>query len=253
VSTAILLDPMREDPLPTTTPPRVAAILLAAGRSTRMGGGVPKAYLELAGEPILVRSARKLKRLPGHVATVLAVHPLDRPRHLEPLLAQLLAQRVSPIVDGGAERAASVLAGLLATPADVDLVVVHDAARPLFPIQPTCTAIAEAAHHGGAILAVPVRDTLKAVDRGGTIQTTVPRTGLWQAQTPQVFQRRVLLEALQKSDLTLPAGTDDAWFVEARGGRVRVVESTWSNLKVTTPEDLRIASRLLAVLPVEDH
>jgi 2-C-methyl-D-erythritol 4-phosphate cytidylyltransferase len=76
---------------------------------------------------------------------------------------------------------------------------------------------------------------------------------LWQAQTPQVFQRRVLLEALQKSDLTLPAGTDDAWFVEARGGRVRVVESTWSNLKVTTPEDLRIASRLLAVLPVEDH
>ncbi|MEI6233831.1 MAG: 2-C-methyl-D-erythritol 4-phosphate cytidylyltransferase [Planctomycetota bacterium] len=237
-----------------TTEPKMrgpyAAIVCAAGSSSRMGGNVRKPYLTLRGKPILSWTLAALARLPQLEQIVLVTRPDDRAMALECAdLADLPARVRVDTADGGARRQDSVFNGLKATRSDAELVLIHDAARP-FPQQEALALVCErAAEMGGAILACRVRDTIKRERTGAdtVIETTVPRAGLWQAQTPQVFRRALILDCFER--IAREAGsvefTDDASICEHFNHAVALVESSSSNFKVTQPEDLPIAESFL--------
>ncbi len=151
------------------------------------------------------------------------------------------------VVEGGAERAESVAKALSHVKADVDFVCIHDAARPCLAEEWIDTIFAAAEKHGAAIFATPVASTLKRVGKNRKIEETVSREGLWEAQTPQVFGRKLLLEAHAKRG-DFPA-TDDAQLVERIGESVAVVQGSPLNLKIATRDDLRLAEQVLKVLP----
>lgn len=222
-----------------------AALVLAAGRGVRLGADVPKAFVELGGTTLLERSIRALAASPA-VDRVLPVLPpggVSRWPELRDALADVPGL-VDP-VPGGAERQDSVRAGLAALGADVAWVAVHDAARAL--VRPEdVTRVVEAARRGGAaLLALPARDTIKRV-RDGRVVETPPREECWTAQTPQVFRAELLRQALEKAEAEGFVGTDDAQLVERLGVVVEVVRGSPDNVKVTGPEDLPVAERLLA-------
>lgn len=228
-------------------------LLLAAGRGTRFGGPTPKAWLSLGGRTLLARSAERLAQaLPdGMAAEMLAmVHAEDRPTHVARHGAEIeraLGGRCPlRFVDGGATRQESMQNGLAACSADVDLVLVHDAARALLPIGPTRACIAAAVAHGAALLALPAPDTLKKVSPEGLVEATVDRAGVWLAQTPQVIRRELLLRAMAAAARDDFAGTDDVSLVERLGEPVAVVRGTPTNLKITAPADLPLAEAILA-------
>jgi 2-C-methyl-D-erythritol 4-phosphate cytidylyltransferase len=226
-------------------------LLLAAGRGSRFGGPVPKAFLRLGGRALVVVAAERLLRAVPTAAVarlVVLVHPDDRATHLAACLPQLQALTPSgglQVVDGGATRQESMQRGLAAAGADSDLILVHDAARALLPVAASLACIEAAAAHGAALLAVPAPDTLKRVhDR--TVTATVDRNGIWLAQTPQVIRRELLQRALAHARATGFEGTDDVSLVEHLGEPVVVVPGAVSNLKITHPDDLPLAAALLA-------
>ncbi len=225
-------------------------MLLAAGRGSRFGGPIPKAFLSLRGQPLLLHSAeRLLQALPAGAVCqlVVLVHPDDRSMHLAPCLPRLAAAAGAnlEIVNGGATRQQSMQNGLAACAADADLVLVHDAARALLPIEATRRCMLEAAEHGAALLAIPAPDTLKRVQQQ-VVVATVDRTNIWLAQTPQVIRRDLLSRAFRHAENTGFEGTDDVSLVEHLGERVVVVPGSATNLKITRPEDLPLAEAILA-------
>jgi len=223
-------------------------LLLAAGRGSRFGGPVPKAYLPLQGRPLLLWSAERLAQVADPRAgnpLVVVVHRDDRERHLAPLLEPLLRLGDVRVCEGGDTRQQSMQRGLAAAGSAAELVLVHDAARALFPIAAARECVAAAARTGAALLAVPAADTLKSV-RDGLVAATVDRTGLWQAQTPQVLRADLLARALAHAAATGFAGTDDVSLAEHLGAPVAVVPGAQHNLKITRPEDLPFAAALLA-------
>lgn len=219
-----------------------AAVVIAAGGSGRRMGSVPKQYVELAGEPILVRAIRPFLEETAVVRVVVCLPPEDA-AHPPPWLTGL-DERVL-VVAGGEERGDSVRAGLNAVPEAVDVVLVHDAARPLVRGDAIRAALEVAATGVGAVVAVPVADTIKVVDGEGTITGTSDRSRLWKAQTPQAFPRGMLVDAYERAAADGVVATDDAALVERYGGRVVVVEGDPSNLKITTMADLALAEGLL--------
>ena len=153
------------------------------------------------------------------------------------------------VVTGGAERADSVQNALARVHADIDYVAVHDAARPLIVKEWIDQVFQAATEHEAAILATPVTSTLKRVDEGLSIEETVPRKNLWEAQTPQVFRRQLLLDAYARRDSYQP--TDEADLVERIGAKIKIVTGSPFNLKITTMDDFRVAENLLDALPKE--
>jgi 2-C-methyl-D-erythritol 4-phosphate cytidylyltransferase len=224
---------------------RVAALLLAAGRGDRLGAPVPKAFVPLAGLPLVLRAASALAACPEveRIVPVLARSDLTRWSALVRRLPD--PGRFAEPVAGGAERQESVRAGLAALPPEVELVAVHDAARPLVRPADVARVIAAARETGAALLAVPVRDTLKRV-AGGRVVETLSRAGCWAAQTPQVFRVSLLREALAKAEAEGFLATDDAQLVERLGAPVEIVEGDPGNLKITWPADVEAAEALLA-------
>lgn len=205
---------------------RVAAILVAAGSGSRFGSGTPKQFLKLLGRPLIRHAA---ERLAQHVTLL---QPVGEARAG---VAALSGVAHLPVVSGGATRQESVRAGLEAlAPHQPDVVLVHDAARPNFPAGLIPALIAQLAAFKGAIPAAPVSDTLKRV-AAGVIVETVPREGLFRAQTPQAFRFDVLLAAHRAASGT---ATDDAALLEAMGEAVAIVPGSEDNIKVTYPEDL---------------
>lgn len=218
----------------------VAVVVPAAGAGTRLGPGAPKALRVLAGEPLLVRAVRRLLDCPS-VAHVVVAAP---PAQVDEVAALVPAARV---VAGGAERQDSVAAALAALPDDVDLVLVHDAARVHVPVEVVEAVVA--ALRAGAPAVVPVvavSDTVKEVDDAGSVLRTLPRAALRAAQTPQGFRREVLEAAHRCAGAAL---TDDAGLVEALGVPVVTVPGSPYAFKVTTPVDLLLAEALLAGEP----
>lgn len=206
---------------------RVAAILVAAGSGSRFGSDTPKQFLRLAGKPVIRHAAEALA---AHVALL---QPVGEVEPIEEALTGL--PHLLPVA-GGTTRQESVLAGLEALrPAPPDIVLVHDAARPFIPAG-TIPALVEAlTRAAGAIPAVPVADTLKRV-ADGRIAATVPRDGLYRAQTPQAFRYASLLCAHHAESAT--TATDDAALLEAVGQPVAIVPGSEDNIKLTYPEDL---------------
>ncbi len=223
---------------------KVAILLLAAGRGTRLGAAVPKAFLRCAGVSLLERCVVRLAQLPVDREIIAAVHPDDRAPHLAPILDALRAAGLHRCVDGGDSRQVSMRRALAASAADCDLVLVHDAARPFFPLRATEQAISRAAAVGAALVAIPVPDTLKRVGPGQRVQETVDRADLWLAQTPQVAQRHLLEDALRRAEREGFAGTDDVSLLERCGVPVEVVPGSPTNIKITSPADLPLAERI---------
>jgi len=219
-------------------------IVVAAGRGTRVGGELPKQYLPLDGVPILLRSVRPFASHPdvAHVVVVLAPAEADSP---PAFLAELMGDALA-ITAGGRERSDSVAAGLRALRSGCEIVLVHDGARPFVDRGVIDAVIAHARAGEGAVAAVPVSDTIKeAVGTDPTlIGRTVPRTGLWRAQTPQGFPRRLLERAYAQAGAGASGATDDAALVEDCGGTVRLVPDSPRNMKITTRDDLAVAEAL---------
>lgn len=219
------------------------AILVAAGRGERMGAGRPKAFLGLAGTPILLRAARALVASPL-VGGLIAVVPAEQVEEARTLLAPL--PRLRAVVAGGERRQDSVLAGLRAVGVGFEgVVLVHDAARPL--VEPALVeAVLRAAwDHGAALPVLAVSDTVKAV-RDGRVVSTLDRSGLFAAQTPQGFRFELLWRAYAAAERDGALLTDEAIAVERLGEPVAAVPGSPRNRKLTTPEDLAWAEAVLA-------
>ncbi len=219
----------------------VGVAVPAAGSGTRMGG-VRKPFLELAGEPILLRSLRPFLLHPRvqAVAVALSREELEKP----PAWLRAADPRIV-LVEGGSTRGASVMACLGALPSSVDVVAIHDAARPLLDQGILDRCLREVGPERGAVAGWPAVDTLKEVGEGRRILATPPRDRFWHAQTPQVFPRELVLEAYRRAAAAGVFDTDDAALVERIGGEVVMVEGSPLNLKVTRPEDLPLAELLL--------
>lgn len=211
------------------------AILVAAGRGERMGAGRPKAFLELGGQPLLLRAARAFDAAPS-VAALVAVVPEAEVDAAKAILAPI-AKPVR-VVRGGERRQDSVLEGLKQAPEGFDdVVLVHDAARPLVDVALIESVCREAAASGAALPVLPVVDTVKRVSDGRVVET-LDREALGAAQTPQGFRFGLLVGAYEQAFRERLTLTDEAMAVERLGGVVRAVPGSARNRKITTPEDL---------------
>lgn len=223
---------------------RVGAIVPAAGSGRRMGGQHPKQFLLLGGVPLLVRTLRALARS-RVIGGIVVVVPRAAVKLTRRLLTRHRVPRVLAVVPGGRERQESVWMGLQALPSEAELVVVHDGVRPLITGALVRTVVEAAGRFGAAACGLPVRETVKRA-RGGIVEATVDREGLWLVQTPQAFGRTLLWEAHEKARRDGFVGTDDAVLVERLGVPVRMVPGLVDNLKITTPQDLGRARGLVA-------
>lgn len=221
--------------------PSLGVVIAAGGLGTRLGGRLPKQFRSLGSVPILTATVSHFVRHPRVRAVVVAAPPghLERARRV---LARLPGRVRPTVVPGGPTRQASVAAALAALPADVSLVVVHDAVRPFITRSLVDRVVAAARTTGAAVCAWPVAETIKRV-RGGLVEATLDRSELWAVQTPQVFRAALLREAHDKARRDGVTGTDDAMLVERLGQPVRVVPGSPDNIKITTAADLARARR----------
>jgi 2-C-methyl-D-erythritol 4-phosphate cytidylyltransferase len=214
---------------------KVGAVLLAAGASRRFGGSRPKQFLTLKGGPLFLFSLSAFLRVPSVKEIVVVV-----PKNFSS--SKIPRDKKIKTVPGGSFRGESVRNGVKALSANIDVVLVHDTARPLVS-RDIIERVARAAHKKGAALAAwPLPDTLKWADAGARVKKTIPRKNLWLAQTPQGFRRRVALDCLLKPSAT---ATDDAELAERKGVRVQLVEGAPTNMKVTYPHDFAICEAIL--------
>jgi len=219
-------------------------VVPAAGHGSRFGGGVPKQYLPLAGKPLLLHT---LERLAAHprIAGLMVALAVD-----DPHWPDLSSLRGKPVLSGlgGGERADSVLAGLRALVDKVEkdnFILVHDAARPCVREDDITRLIELGIAAGGALLAAPLRDTLKRADADSRAVATEPRDARWRALTPQLFRHGELVAALESAGAAGIAVTDEAMAMERKGFKPLLVEGAESNIKVTTPADMMLAEFLL--------
>jgi 2-C-methyl-D-erythritol 4-phosphate cytidylyltransferase len=226
---------------------RTAAIVPAAGRGERLGPGEPKALRELAGQPLLVHAVRALAEARS-VAVIVVAAPPEEESRVSRLLLPVVGDTELHVVEGGQTRQQSVSLALRALPDDVDVVLVHDAARPLVPDQ-VIDAVANAVRTGAdaVVPAIPVADTIKQVDTAGRVEATIDRSALRAAQTPQGFAR-IVLEAAHRdaAEQGLEDASDDAGLVEHFGRPVMAIPGSEDGFKVTRPIDLALAEAVLA-------
>ncbi len=220
---------------------RLAVVIPAGGAGTRFGGRVPKQFLRLGAAPILAVTVRRFATHPSVRAIVVAA-PEAYVTRARRVLAPVAGRAPVRVVAGGRTRQDSVWLALQAVPEDAEIVVVHDAVRPLITPRLVNAVVAAAVISGAAICALPVSETVKRV-RGDLVEATLDRAELWAVQTPQAFRADLLREAHEKARRDGVVGTDDAMLVERLGHPVRVVPGLLENVKITTPEDLRRARR----------
>ncbi len=231
----------------------VSIILPAAGLGLRMGGPVKKPYLELEGKPIFLRSIERFVGLevagpsPSKVAEIILVVGGAELDYVKAQWGDLISRYATPVrlVEGGKRRQDSVYCGLQSLNEDAEIVLIHDAVRPLVSTEIIKSVITTAWEKGAVIPAVPIQATVKEVDAQQRITRTVNRDGLWMAQTPQGFRKGILIEAYDALAETGEEVTDDAQAVEKLGYTVEIVPGSPSNIKITTPEDLQLAIALL--------
>jgi len=222
---------------------KVAVIIPAAGAGKRFGGDVKKPFAQLDNRPVFIRAIELFLNRPDVCQTILTVAPEDYEVVKEKYAANIMIMGLK-LVQGGRERFESVQRALAEVTDDAELVCVHDAVRPCVLESWIDKVFEEARKTGAAILAAPLTGTIKRVAGSGVIDATVPREGLYEAQTPQVFRK----EVLRKAYAARPADfhpTDDAQLVERIGHPVAIVESDRRNLKITTPGDMTLAAALL--------
>ena len=204
-----------------------------------------KPYLELLDKPILTHTIGVFDRSSVVDTIFVIVGETDFDACRSTVIEPYNFQKVASLVPGGATRQDSVFNGLKVLPDDTDFVVVHDGVRPFVTDEMIFTCLEAAADWGAAVIAVPVKDTIKITDKDGFVVDTPERSQLWAIQTPQVFRRDLLLEAHRYAQRKQMQLTDDAALVEQLGHKVKCVMGSYRNLKITTPEDLVVAEALI--------
>ncbi|MDY6826476.1 MAG: 2-C-methyl-D-erythritol 4-phosphate cytidylyltransferase [Bacillota bacterium] len=222
---------------------KVSVIIAAAGSGTRMGG-VRKPYLLLDGMPVLVRSLKLFLGHPNVVEIIAVIRPGEE-GEAAALLKPYREMESIKLVPGGATRQESVWEGLRALSEQCDLICIHDAARPLASEVLLEVLLDTAAHRGAAVPVLPVTDTVKEIDSEEKIVATPERERLRLVQTPQVFRRELILEAYKEAGPALLTATDDSSLVERIGGDVYTVPGEDTNIKLTSPLDLKMAAWLV--------
>ncbi len=227
-----------------------AAIVLAAGRGSRMRSSVQKQYMELSGHPVLYYSLRAFEDFDGVDQVILVTGKEEIEYCRTQIVERYGFRKVRHIVAGGAERYDSVYEGLKAVDLPCGCVMIHDGARPLIDEALLQRNLACAMEYRACVAAVPVKDTIKVADEHGFAVRTPDRSTLWTVQTPQSFAYDLIMEAYQKLYKELPSGiTDDAMVVERMMGlKIRLAEGSYCNIKITTPEDLPAAETFLRKL-----
>ena len=228
--------------------PKVAVIVVAAGKAERFNGKENKVFAKLDGRPLFLRSVEQFVNRDDVCQTILVISPEDEEEvktRYGANLGFLGVQRAT----GGPTRADSVAGGLAALREDAELVAIHDAARPCVSTEMIDRVFDEGRKTGAAILAAPLRGTIKRASEAGVVDETLSREGLWEAQTPQVFKRSVILEAYERRADLGEEPTDDAQLVEFIGHPVTLVPSDFSNLQLTAREDLQLATAVLKSRP----
>jgi len=229
---------------------KVAAIVAAAGKGERLKSKVRKPFVALGKEPILLHALRALdnSNLIGEIIVV--AHQADLPK-ARLLIKKAKLKKFKEIVAGGKRRMDSVKNGLAAVSEDADYIIIHDGCRPFIDNKMISSVLDAAAIFGAAITGVPVKPTIKEIEKGNFVAATLRRESLVDVQTPQAFRRDILIRAYDRAFAEVPAGTegaaatDDAALVERLGIKVKVVDGSCRNIKITTPEDLRYAKMLI--------
>lgn len=224
---------------------KVAAIIAAAGIGKRMGGVVPKQYLELAGKPVICHTLDCFREARTIDTVIIVVEPGRENSFRNDILKEYGYPPSWKVVAGGKARQESVSNGMQHVSLDCDVVIIHDGVRPFVTVAQIKEAVSIAAREGACILAVPLKETVKRVGMDDTICETVDREYLWGAQTPQCFRRDIFSDALAQAIRERFVGTDEASLVERVGGRIAILLGDARNIKITTPEDLIIAEAML--------
>lgn len=224
---------------------KTVAIIPAGGFGKRMQGRLSKQYLPVDGKPVLVHTL-SIFQLSPDIDDIVLVTPEEDIRTVgHTILEPWRITKVRHVLAGGKQRQDSVRNGLGVIGDDVDIVLIHDAVRPFISGDVIHRAVREAEKYGAVTVGMPVKDTVKRVDQDGCILETLNRQILWMTQTPQAFRRSVIQAAYRKADDDQFYGTDDASLVERMGFRVKMIEASYENIKITTPEDLLLAEILI--------
>lgn len=222
---------------------KTIALITAAGKGQRMQSPVPKQYLLLGGKPILAQTLSVFEKCPD-IDGIYVIVPQDQMEMVQQdIIEKFRFRKVLKVVRGGKTRQQSVYNGLKAIRSDCSIVVVHDGVRPLVEGRLISESIRAAKKHGTAVVGVPARDTIKRAAAGKKLKT-LDREEIWMAQTPQSFQYPLLLKAYQKALEDGVQATDDSFLVERLGYPVTLIQGDYSNIKITTPEDLTLAETL---------
>lgn len=221
------------------------AVIVSAGKGVRFMEGQKKQFYFLGGKPILAHTLDKFETCPLIRSILLVVSQEDMDTCLKEVIEAYKFQKVSQIVPGGKQRQESVKKGIDALPKDTDIVTIHDGVRPFVTRAMIEDSIHSAVRYGAVVLAMPVKDTIKMSNPDGTVLKTLDRESLWQIQTPQTFQANVIKEAYHRATEDGLIGTDDASLVERIGGKVHILPGSYTNIKITTPEDLLLANLFL--------
>ena len=222
----------------------VTAIFPAAGRGSRMKANRNKILLELSGETILVQTLKKFAEIDRISNLIIAVAKDEIPL-ITLLLESKNFSKPIQIVEGGSERQFSIYNAIQKIPSESEIVLIHDAARPLISVEIIDRVIDSAIEFGGSIAAVPEKNTIKIATSDQFVDKTLPRNLLWEIQTPQAFRREIIEKAYESAISEKFLGTDDSSLVERIGYPVKIVESESSNIKITTPDDLLFAKEFI--------
>lgn len=220
----------------------VIALIPAAGTGRRMGTDKSKQYLEVGGRPILAHTLEVFDRCDAVSEVYLIVHEDDCAFACEIIDGMRFSKSIK-VIPGGKERQDSVRNGLSSI-YKCDMVMIHDGVRPFVTEEIIDRAIEETVKYGATTVAVPAKDTIKSVDGDGFVIETLERKKLWQIQTPQTFRYEIIKEAFDRAYADGFYGTDDAALVERLGYKVKIVEGSYQNIKITTPEDMVIAEAI---------
>jgi 2-C-methyl-D-erythritol 4-phosphate cytidylyltransferase len=221
------------------------AVIVSAGKGLRFMEGKKKQFYSLGGKPILAHTLDKFETCLLIRSVFLVVGQEDLAYCLKEIVEKYGFQKVSKIVPGGKRRQESVKNGIDALPKDTDIVAIHDGVRPLVTQAMIEDSIYSAVRYGAVVLAMPVKETIKVSNPDGTVLRTLDRDSLWQIQTPQTFQVNVIREAYYRAAEDGFVGTDDASLVERLNGSVHILPGSYTNIKITTPEDLALANLFL--------
>jgi 2-C-methyl-D-erythritol 4-phosphate cytidylyltransferase len=223
----------------------VAALILAAGQGKRMGAEKKKPYLLLAGKPILFHTLGEFEKCPSIDGIVLVVEKQEVGNVRTSIVDAFGCRKVINVVPGGPKRQDSVWEGIKALKGGCELVMVHDSVRPFISPELLEKAVDTTRKTGATVVAVPVKDTIKAASPEKEVVKTLDRETLWAVQTPQTFNHDLLKKAHEKARQDGFYGTDDASLVERIGVPVSIIDGSYENIKITTPEDLVLAEALL--------